>query len=69
MIERWFRELTEKRLRRGVFHSVDELVQTIEEYVASHNDNPKGFVWTKKADEILEKVSRAKAALDKISSV
>lgn len=45
-----------------------ELVRAIEEYVARHNDNPKGFVWTKKADEILEKVSRAKVALDKISS-
>lgn len=69
MIERWFRELTEKRLRRGVFRSVDELVSVIEEYVAHHNDNPKGFVWTKQADKILKKVSRAKAALDKISSV
>ncbi len=69
MIERWFRELTEKRLRRGVFRSVEELVRAIKEYVDYHNENPKGFVWTKKADEILEKVSRAKAALDKISSV
>jgi len=69
MIERWFRELTEKRLRRGVFRSVDELVSVIEEHVAHHNANPKGFAWTKKADEILEKVARAKAALDKISSV
>ena len=69
MIERWFRELTEKRLRRGVFRSVDELVSVIEEHVAHHNENPKGFAWTKKADEILEKVARAKAALDKISSV
>jgi len=68
MVERWFRELTEKRLRRGVFHSVADLIRAIEEYVAHHNDNPKGFVWTKKADEILEKVSRAKAALDKIPS-
>ena len=68
MIERWFRELTEKRLRRGVFRSVNELVLAIEDYVAQHNDNPKGFVWTKKAEEILEKVSRAKTALDKIPS-
>jgi len=68
VIERWFRELTEKRLRRGVFRSVKELVQAIKDYVWQHNENPKGFIWTKKAADILEKVSRAKAALDKIPS-
>ena len=69
LIERLFRDLSEKRLRRGVFRNVDELVQAITEYVAHHNENPKGFTWTKKAEEILAKITRAKAALDKISSV
>ena len=68
MIERWFRELTQKRLRRGVFRSVRELKKAITDYVRHHNDNPKGFIWTKKAEDILKKVTRAKAALDKIPS-
>lgn len=66
---RWFRELSEKRLRRGVFHSVDELERAIEAYVEHHNENPKRFVWKKKADEIWEKVARTKATLDRISSI
>jgi len=68
VIERWFRELTQKRLKRGVFRSVKELVQAIEEYVQHHNENPQGFKWTKKAGDILAKVKRAKAALDKSAS-
>ena len=68
VIERWFRELTQKRLRRGVFRSVAELEQAIAEYVRHHNDNPNAFQWTKKAEDILAKVARAKAALDKTPS-
>ncbi len=68
IIERWFRELTQKRLRRGVFKSVADLIAAIEAYVAHHNDNPQGFQWTKKAEYILQKVTRAKAALDKTPS-
>ena len=68
VIERWFRELTQKRIRRGVFRSVAELEQAIHDYVAHHNSNPHGFQWTKKAEDILDKVRRAKAALDKIPS-
>jgi hypothetical protein len=68
LVERWFRDLTEKRIRRGVFRSVPELVQAIEEYVEHHNDNAKGFVWTAKAESILDKVRRARAVLDKIPS-
>jgi transposase len=68
VIERWFRELTQKRLRRGVFRSVRELEQAITDYVRHHNDNPQGFIWTKKAEDILAKVTRAKAALDKTPS-
>ena len=63
LVERWFRELTTKRIRRGVFKSVPDLIAAIEEYVQVHNANPKPFVWTKSADAILEKVGRCKAIL------
>jgi transposase len=55
MVERWFRELTEKRLRRGIFRSVMSLVSAIDEYLEAVNDNPRPFIWTKTADEILNK--------------
>src|SRR6266545_852251 len=58
LVERWFRELTTKRIRRGVFHSVPELVEAIEEYLDVHNKNPKPFVWTASVEKILEKVRR-----------
>jgi transposase len=64
LIERWFRDLTTKRLRRGSFAGVDELVAAIEDYIANHNADPKPFVWTKTADEIIEKVKRGRVALD-----
>lgn len=63
MVERFFRDLTQNRLRRGVFHSVEELIIAIDEYIARHNENPKPFIWTAKADDILEKVKRARKAL------
>jgi transposase len=62
MVERFFRDLTENRLRRGVFRSVEELIAAIGEYIDRHNENPKPFVWTAKAADILEKVKRARAA-------
>lgn len=68
MIERFFRDLTVNRLRRGVFESVDSLVVAIEEYLDVHNSNPKAYIWTAKAKDILEKVKRAKARLDKLRS-
>jgi transposase len=68
VIERWFAELTNKRIRRGVFRSVQQLVKAIEDYVDRYNDAPEGYQWTKSAAEILAKVSRAKAALDKCLS-
>lgn len=68
LIERWFREITEKRIRRGTFKSVQELVKAIESYIAEHNGNPKSFVWTAKVEELLAKIHRARAVLDKISS-
>jgi transposase len=68
LVERWFREITDKRIRRGTFTSVAQLVQAIVDYIAEHNQNPESFTWTAKADDILAKVARARAALDKISS-
>jgi transposase len=68
VIERWFAEITNKRIRRGVFRSVKELVKAIEDYVDHYNDDPQGYTWTKSAAEILAKVTRAKAALDKCLS-
>ena len=64
LVERWFREITDKRIRRGAFHSVRQLIDTIMDYIQHHNDNPKTFVWTAKADDILEKVARAWDALN-----
>ena len=68
LVERWFREITTKRIRRGVFRSVDQLIAAIEAYIAANNGAPRPFVWTAKAKDILEKVARARAALDKIAS-
>ncbi len=63
MVERFFRDLSTQRLVRGVFRSVPELVAAIKEYVAAHNKNPKPFIWTAKAADILQKVIRANRRL------
>ena len=63
MVERFFRDLTTDRLRRGVFCSVPELTAAIEHYVAHHNEKPKPFIWTAKANDILQKVIRANSRL------
>jgi len=63
MVERFFRDISENRLRRGVFTSVPELVTAIDEYIAHHNTNPKPFIWTKSARDILQKVIRANSRL------
>jgi transposase len=68
LVERWFREITDKRIRRGVFKSVAQLIAAIQAYIENQNSDPKPFVWTAKAQEILEKVGRARAALNKITS-
>jgi transposase len=65
LIERWFRELTDKRIRRGVFRSVPELIDAIMEFVKHHNADPKSFKWTAQTEKILEKVHRARAVLNK----
>jgi transposase len=69
MVERFFRELTQQRIRRGVFHSVADLESALQTHIEEHNQNPKPFIWTAKATDILEKVKRAKAALIKAASV
>ena len=58
LVERWFAELTNKRIRRGVFRSVKELESAIREYIDVHNENPTPFVWTKTADQILASIAR-----------
>jgi transposase len=63
MVERFFRDITVNRLRRGVFTSVPELVAAINEYIAHHNTKPKPFIWTKSAADILQKVIRANSRL------
>jgi transposase len=63
MVERFFRDLTQNRLRRGIFRDVEELIMAIGEYIDQHNSKPKPFIWTAKASDILEKVKRARAKL------
>lgn len=63
MVERFFRSISTDRLERGVFRSVPELISAIDEYIAVHNQNPKPFVWTAKANDILQKVIRANRQL------
>ena len=62
LVERWFGEITRKRIRRGTFQSVKDLVETIHQYIRHNNENPKPFVWTKRVEEILNKVGHCKAA-------
>jgi len=69
LVERWFREITNKRIRRESFTSVDQLIAVINDYLAKHNENPKAFVWTAKVDEILAKVRRARAVLNNVQSI
>ena len=63
-VERFFAEITRKRIRRGVFKSVDELKQAIMDYLDNHNGHPKPYIWTKTATEIFSKVARAKQLLE-----
>ena len=63
-VERWFRDLTGKRTRRGTFTSVAQLITAIEDYIAHNNSDPKPYKWTKTAAEIIEKVKRGRVALE-----
>jgi transposase len=64
MVERWFGEITENRIRRGTFQSVAALINAIEEYVENHNQNPRVFVWTAPVERIMAKIAKSKEALD-----
>ena len=68
VIERFFRDLDEKRVHRGVFRSVPQLIDAVMSYIAEHNSDPKPFVWSKTAEEIIEKVGRARLALNNAST-
>lgn len=67
LVERWFRELTDKALRRGSFNSVPALITAIEDYLDAHNNDPKPFMWTATTDSILQKVRRGRVALQAVS--
>ncbi|MGH7929076.1 MAG: IS630 family transposase [Candidatus Binatia bacterium] len=69
MVERFFRDLSERQLRRGVFRSVPELEKAVMGYIDKHNDAPAPFIWTKSAQDILEKVKRGRQTLNKLQSV
>ena len=66
LVERWFRELTDKRIRRGSFGSVPSLIAAIKDYLDNHNQNPRLFVWTAPVGHILAKVAKCKEALDSL---
>jgi transposase len=66
LVERWFGELTRKRIRRGSFGSVADLQKAIEEFLQAWNENPKPFVWTATVDSIVEKLSRCRQTLEQI---
>src|SRR5271170_4702456 len=68
MVEIFFSKLTDKAIRRGIFHSVPDLIDAIQDYLAAHNEDPKPFQWTATADQILEKVRRGRVTLDAITN-
>jgi transposase len=68
LVERWFGKLTDKAIRRGVFHSVPELINAIETYLQANNENPEPFLWTATAEQILAKVQRGRATLTTITT-
>lgn len=69
MVERFFRDLSEQQLRRGVFRSVSELEHAVMTYIEKHNEAPAPFIWTKSANDILEKVKRGRQTLNMLQSV
>ena len=68
MVERWFGKLDDKAIRRGVFHTVPDLIAAIESYLTANNTDPKPFVWTATTDQILAKVRRGRVTLDAITN-
>ena len=69
LVERWFRNITDERIRREAFRSVPQLIETIMGYIEHHNQNPKTFVWTAKVEDILAKIARARAVLNNVQSI
>ncbi len=67
MVEIFFGQLTDKAIRRGIFHSVPDLIDAIETYLATHNENPRPFQWTRTTEQILDKVRRGRVALNAIT--
>jgi len=63
LVERWFAEITQRRIRRGTFRSVRELISVIEDYIRANNQQPRPFVWTARASRIIRKVRDCKEAL------
>lgn len=68
MVERLFRDISERRIRRGIFKSVEDLTDAVEQYIDQHNKAPKPFIWTATAKDILEKVKRGRAKLNKLQT-
>ena len=68
VIERFFRDLDANRLKRAAFQSVAELIEAVMSYVQGHNDDPRPFIWSKTAEQIIEKVGRARRVLDNAST-
>ena len=69
LIERWFRELTDKRIRRGVFRSVKDVIDAVMEFIDKHNQDSAPYLWKAKAEEIIAKVKRARAALQNVKQL
>ena len=66
LVERWFREITDKRIRRGSFQNVPTLIRAIKDYLENHNQNPRVFVWSAPVERILAKIAKCKEALDSL---
>jgi transposase len=64
MVERWFREITDTRIRRGSFKNVPELIKSIDQYIGTHNQNPKVFIWSASVETIMSKIAKCKEALE-----
>ena len=64
LVERWFREISEKRIRRGTFRNVPALIAAIKQYLDYHNQNPQVFVWSAPVERIMTKITKCKEALD-----
>jgi hypothetical protein len=68
MVEIFFSKLTDKAIRRGIFHNVPDLIDAIQAYLAAHNEDPQPFQWTATTDQILEKVRRGRVTLNAIAN-